>query len=274
MILFVLILLIGTMSGSLSLAEAASLPINAGAQSWEYSEFTKAFNQYLHTTNPAPGYLFLALGLGLVIVLVLELFRRQRESRKESQPRSSTVTTATGTSQRRAWARVQSSLDCSFVIDHSPQSPPDKTNTAPAVIKEEELRGLIVDLSGGGCKITTPYELQIGDKLELFLELGSRRKTALKGEVVRTEQEPDSEQTFAGVMFLDIREAIRDQIISWMFKHQQNILEGQRRLAEGLCLRCGKPLTEGMRQQTIFCSKCNRIQRLGSRNPQSLSSGK
>lgn len=267
-------MLIGTMSGSLSPAEAASLPINAGTQAWEYSEFTKAFNQYLHTTNPAPGYLFLALGLGLIIVLALELFRRHRESRKESEPLPSTATRATDTTQRRSWARVESSLDCRFVVARSPQSPPDNANTNPSVIKEEELRGLIVDLSGGGCKITTPYELQVGDKLGLFLELGSRRRLALKGEVVRTEKEPDSEQTFAGVMFLDIREAVRDQIISWMFRYQQNILEGQRRLAEGLCLRCGKPLTEGMRQQTIFCSKCNRIQRLSSRNPQSLSSGK
>jgi len=98
----------------------------------------------------------------------------------------------------------------------------------------------------------------------MTLELEPKRKLTIKGQVVRTEKKSDDDQSFfAGVQFQDMREAVRDQIITWMFKHQQEILEGQRRLAEGLCLRCGKPLSEGMRQQTIFCSKCSRMKNEG-----------
>jgi len=258
--LLALILLVGAALSPLSPVEAVALPVDFGAQNWEYSEFTKAFNRYLQSRNPVLSYLFIALGVGLIILIVLELLRSRRESRIDQDAQPSTDTPDNNPAQRRAWARVESSLDCHFII----RSHDSTTVSGDFLPDEEEIRGLIVDLSGGGCKIATAFKLQVGDEMNLYLELEPQRRLAIKGEVVRIETDEDSNQTFAGIRFKDIREGVRDKIISWMFKHQQNILEGQRRLAEGLCLRCGKPLTEGMRHQTIFCSKCNRLQNINS----------
>lgn len=263
MILLVLSLLIGTLSSPLFPVEAATLPVDFGA-TWEYREFTQAFSRYLHSTNPVLGYLFAAMGVGLIFLLILELIRRSREPKVEPEPTSSDASDSE-TVQRRAWARIESSLDCRFVITRFDDSPATSLEDTASSSKTAEIKGLIVDLSGGGCKIATSYQLQVGDELELYLELEPRRRFALKAEVVRIDTDEDNDQILAGIKFKDIREAVRDQIISWLFKHQQSILEGQRRLAEGLCLGCGKPLTEAMREQTIFCAKCNRIQKSGYR---------
>lgn len=254
--LLALILLVGATISPLSPVDAAALPVDFGAQDWEYSEFTKAFSRYLQSTNPVVSYLFIALGVGLIILIVLELLRRRRESRIDQDAQPSTDTPDNNPAQRRAWARIESSLDCRFII----RSHDSTTVSGDFLPNEEEIKGLIVDLSGGGCRITTSFELKVGDEIELYLELDPQRRLAVKGEVVRIETDADSNQTFAGIRFKDIREAVRDQIISWMFKHQQSILEGQRRLEEGLCLRCGKPLSEAMRQHTVFCYKCDRLQ--------------
>jgi Tfp pilus assembly protein PilZ len=246
-----------------SLVQAAAPSIQIGAQTWEYSEFTKAFREYLRgDDSPIINHLFLALGLGLIALTIFELSRRRLKSNSPSEPSPSSDDSAE-TVQRRAWARIESSLHCRFIITHPRQSSAADSEFADA--DEEELEGLIVDLSGGGCKIATAHPLQVGDELELFLELEPRNRLVIRGEVARTESGTDTDQIFAGVKFSKIRESVRDQIISWMFKHQQTILEGQRRLAEGLCLRCGKPLSEVMRQQSVFCSKCSRLQNDGYR---------
>lgn len=252
LILAALSLLISVVLIPLSSLKAATLPVVMGAN-WQYREFTDAFRQYLESTNPAAVYLSIAVAIGIIIMVIMEIFRQRREPGGESIYSSSTDTTDSGLVQKRSWARVEFALDCLFVITQSQDS---------QVANSKEIQGLILDLSGGGCKIATSCELQVGDELELYLELGTQqRRLALKGEVVRVDKESDNAQTFAGIMFKEIREAIRDQIITWTFKHQQTILEGKRRLAEGHCLRCGKPLPEGMRHQTVFCSKCNRIQK-------------
>lgn len=249
-------------TGSLSsLAEAAGLPLAFGA-TWEYSEFTEAFRRYLQSRNPLFAYLFVAAALVLVVLLVKEVFRTRRESGIELESISSAGNIPDDNDnkpvQRRAWARVESSLDCYFIISRAAA---EGTGTSPSGAKTAKRKGLIVDISGGGCKIATPHELQVGDELEIFLDLAPRQRLALKCQVVRIEKDDDSDQTFAGIMFKDISEAVRDQIIAWTFKHHRSILEGQRRLAEGRCLRCGKPLSEVMCQESVFCSKCDRVQK-------------
>ncbi|NLW44526.1 MAG: PilZ domain-containing protein [Syntrophomonadaceae bacterium] len=241
-------------------AEAAAFPLVFGA-TWEYSEFTEAFRNYLYSRNPLFAYLFVALALVLVALLVREIIRTRRDAGiEESISPAGNKTDDNGDKpvQRRAWARVQSSLDCYFVI--SRESAED-TGSGSTHTPKAKLRGVILDISGGGCKIATPHQLQVGDELELFLELEPRRRWALKCQVVRVEKQANDDQMYAGIMFKDISEAVRDQIISWTFKHQQSLLEGQRRLAEGRCLRCGKPLSEAMRQESVFCSKCERVQK-------------
>lgn len=263
-ILFILSLLIFTVCHPAPFVQASTFPVESGVQTWEYSEFTKAFNEYLTGRNSTFSYLFLAMGLFLVALLAFELLRRARKFRsQEDDCIPSPIAPPTKAEQRRAWARLESSLMCRYMVTPSRPSLTQnmKTTSSSGADKEAEMEwGLIVDLSGGGCKIATSRDLRVGDELDLLLELEPRHRLALKGQVARTERGSNADQTFfAGVEFKEIREAVRDQIISWMFKHQQNILEGQRRLAEGLCLRCGKLLTEGMRQQTVFCSKCNRL---------------
>lgn len=262
--LLILCLLIVYIIAPPSPVQAGTLPVVIGAN-WEYREFTEAFNRYLNGDDSAiVNHLFLALGLGMMALIIFELIRRRLKPNDQSESLPTVDNTDAENVQRRAWARVESSLHCRFIVTQSQKSPAADSGLAE-VDEEEELMGLIVDLSGGGCKIATAHELQVGNKLELFLELEPRRRLVIKGEVARTEKGTDNDQMFAGVKFTEIRESVRDQIISWMFKHQQNILEGQRRLAEGLCLRCGKPLTEGMRQQSVFCSKCSRLQHDGYR---------
>lgn len=258
--LFILGLLFVVAGGLPSQAEAAALPLAYGA-TWEYGEFTDAFRSFLYSRNPLSVYLFITIALVLEALLIRELFRYRRGYEIKAESRSSAGAEPGDNNnkpiQRRAWARVESCLDCHFIIS---QETDEDTETKPHS-KASTLKGLIVDLSGGGCKIATPIELQVGDELELFLDLGGRRRLTLKCQVVRVERDTESDQTFAGIMFKDITEAIRDQIISWTFKHQQSILEGQRRIAEGRCVRCGKPLTEVMRQESVFCPKCDRAQK-------------
>ncbi len=249
-------------TGSLpSQAEAAALPLVYGA-TWEYSEFTEAFRSFLYSRNPLSVYLFIAVVLVLVGLLIREIFRYRRESGIKVETKSSDGNEPGDNDnkpvQRRAWARIESCLDCYFILS---QETAEGAATRPSGAKATKLKALVVDLSGGGCKIATSHELQVGDELELFLDLEPQRRLALKCRVVRVEKDADSDQTFAGIMFKDITEAVRDQIISWTFKHYQSTLEGKRRMEEGRCVRCGKPLSEVMRQESIFCAKCDRMQK-------------
>ncbi len=249
-ILFVLSLLVIFIFCHAPPVQAIPHPVEDGIQTWKYNEFTKSFNRYMSNRNPILSYLFLTIAVGLVALLGFEFLQRARNKiNKQKSPAPLDDSSTEGTRQRRAWARIEASLMCHYTVTHSPLSAPDS--------KDKEW-GLIVDLSGGGCKIATSRELHVGDTLDLLLEFEPRRKLALQGQVVRTEKETNTDHTFfAGIEFKNIQEPVRDQIIAWMFKHQRNLIEGQRRLEEGRCLRCGKLLSEKMRQQSMFCIQCD-----------------
>jgi len=229
-----------------NLALAGAYPADHGILTWEYSEFTKAFRSHLQNNSLAhlvPLIAMLIIGLLGYQYYQNRLFRQKR-LQELAEARSAIASLP---EQRRAWHRIQSSLDCSFKMIHN-----DKP--LPTLHK-----GRIVDLSGGGCRIASKQNLQIGDSLLMNLQLNPRQKLAIKGTVVRTEFEDDScPDCTAGVQFLDMSEKARDYIIKWMFKHHQAIAEGTRRVNEGLCLRCGKPLPIDLRE-TLFCSQCQSI---------------
>ncbi|NLB17569.1 MAG: PilZ domain-containing protein [Syntrophomonadaceae bacterium] len=243
----VLVLSLFLIGSAASVALAGTSPSEYGILTWEYSEFTKAFRAHLQNNNLAHLVpLLIALIIGVLGYQYYQHRLFRQEKLKELEEARSTV--ASLPTQRRTWHRVQSSLDCTFKVIHDNES-------------EQTLHsGRIVDLSGGGCRIASTQNLQIGDALFLNLQLNPRQKLAIKGVVTRTEFEndEDSKICLAGIQFQEINEKSRDSIIKWMFKHHQAVAEGNRRIEDGLCLRCGKPLSNASRDN-LFCPKCQSI---------------
>jgi c-di-GMP-binding flagellar brake protein YcgR len=86
-------------------------------------------------------------------------------------------------------------------------------------------KGILLDISGGGCRLSTNYKLKLKDIIvtEIPMDSGTIK---VMGEVVRVDRQPD-DNYYCGVNFLDIDERTRDKIIKYIFtlmrKQRMNI---------------------------------------------------
>ncbi len=120
--------------------------------------------------------------------------------------------------QRRKFVRV----DVAFYIKYAKL---DKTSAVSNLEQEQSYKGIMLDLSGGGFRISTDYKLSIHDRI--ITELPANDDTLMvMGEVVRVEKSPDGKY-LCGISYVDISERIRDKIIQYIFtlmrKQRRNV---------------------------------------------------
>lgn len=79
-------------------------------------------------------------------------------------------------------------------------------------------RGMILDISGGGVKLSCNEDLQVKDHLYLRLDLGSKRVVA-KGEIVhKTINRRDGRTKYIyGIKFINLPEKTREEVIRFVF---------------------------------------------------------
>ncbi|WP_163193198.1 flagellar brake protein [Clostridium thermarum] len=76
-------------------------------------------------------------------------------------------------------------------------------------------KGILLDISGGGCRLSTGQRLQLKDIIvtDIPTDKGTIR---VMGEVVRVEKQPD-DNYYCGINFTIIDERTRDRIIQYIF---------------------------------------------------------
>jgi c-di-GMP-binding flagellar brake protein YcgR len=106
--------------------------------------------------------------------------------------------------QRRRFVRVP--IVCSIEYSKFGNNSGNKT-----------LKAIMVDLSGGGMRIKLSEEVNLGDKLNVYMPLGEGQLN-VKGEVVRLEKEEDSKRNICGISFIDLDERTREKLIKFIFQ--------------------------------------------------------
>ncbi|HHY13140.1 MAG TPA: flagellar brake protein [Thermoanaerobacterales bacterium] len=80
------------------------------------------------------------------------------------------------------------------------------------------------DISGSGMCIVSRKKVEVGDELNIFLNLKCFGKIQVKGKVVRVEYKKEEPYPYeSGVEFYDLTESNRETIIRYIFKEQRRI---------------------------------------------------
>jgi c-di-GMP-binding flagellar brake protein YcgR len=85
----------------------------------------------------------------------------------------------------------------------------------------KELKGILVDLSGGGTRIKLHEKLEKDDVLLISIPLGND-KISVKAEVIRVEFEELSKLYVCGMSFIDLDERTRDKLIKYIFQEMRD----------------------------------------------------
>lgn len=122
--------------------------------------------------------------------------------------------------QRRQFVRVSASLNMRFIRLSSDEIDKEIDYSKKAIYK-----GILLDISGGGCRLGTTERLNLKELIEADLILEEERIKVL-GEVVRVEKQKDNIY-YCGIRFDNIDERTRDKIIKFIFtlmRKQRNSL--------------------------------------------------
>jgi c-di-GMP-binding flagellar brake protein YcgR len=92
--------------------------------------------------------------------------------------------------------------------------------TYKIVGEDEEYRGMIQDISGGGLRCQVDKKLEIGTQIECSFTLDEEVKVI--GKVVRYEESLEKGYEI-GVCYVDIEEKMREKIIRYIFEEQRKI---------------------------------------------------
>lgn len=111
--------------------------------------------------------------------------------------------------QRRDYFRLQVSGTVDLYQKDPKQDQPQKINEAR-----------LLDISGGGIKIQTKNKFNTGDELILFLKNIFDSKEFIRAKVIRIKKENEELYNY-GLLFLDIEEEQREDIIQWIFVYQR-----------------------------------------------------
>jgi hypothetical protein len=86
----------------------------------------------------------------------------------------------------------------------------------------------LVNISGSGIRLTTSEKFSIGDILEIKTFLSSQKHCALciYGKIVGIEEDPEGYQT--SLSFIHLDDAVRDEIIKFVFDREREILREKR----------------------------------------------
>lgn len=80
------------------------------------------------------------------------------------------------------------------------------------------VRGIMVDLSGGGMRIKLSNDqLSIGNLIKVYIPVGDDN-VEVKGEVVRVEKDDPNKMNICGINFLDLDDRNREKIIRFIFQ--------------------------------------------------------
>ena len=135
--------------------------------------------------------------------------------------------------QRREYYR----LPCNIEVEVTPMHVTEvisysKEHVMPQEMMNEMIKGMIIDLSGGGIKIVTKIEFRKNDYLavKFFINLDSGLKEIkLIGRVVASIQSPnDRHYYYNRVQFKEISMEIRDSIVKYIFEQQRKIQQKER----------------------------------------------
>jgi c-di-GMP-binding flagellar brake protein YcgR len=85
----------------------------------------------------------------------------------------------------------------------------------------KELKGIMVDLSGGGTRIKLHEKLEKGDVLLINMPLG-KDNISVKGEIVRVDFEELNKLYVSGISFIDLDERTRDKLIKYIFQEMRD----------------------------------------------------
>lgn len=83
--------------------------------------------------------------------------------------------------------------------------------------KISDLKGIMVDLSGGGMRIKLQETLGMGDLIQVRMPIGED-VLSLKGKVVRVEFDDENKLYMCGINFVDLDEKVRDKLIRFIFQ--------------------------------------------------------
>lgn len=90
-------------------------------------------------------------------------------------------------------------------------------------VKEEIISVLTKDISGGGVRVISKKEIKVGSIAEIKIETG-KKPIIVQGEVLRCVPYEESDYNFdIGIVFKDIGEKVREQIISFVFEYQRRM---------------------------------------------------
>lgn len=119
--------------------------------------------------------------------------------------------------QRRNYFRLPCNLEANYKVIT------EDADSSSEIEEEEDEKGLVVNLSGGGLLLVTSRSLLPGTLLYLHLILQckkGKKEMRLKGRVVRSSPLKVNNKTLryrCGVEFVEISEKERDKIISFLF---------------------------------------------------------
>lgn len=106
--------------------------------------------------------------------------------------------------QRRKFVRVQNINEVEYVKLES------STNQKP-------IKAVMVDLSGGGMRIKFKEDVKLGDKVKVWIPMGTE-PIEVKGQVVRIEMIENTKRNICGVSFIDLEERVREKVIKLIFQ--------------------------------------------------------
>jgi len=87
--------------------------------------------------------------------------------------------------------------------------------------EDEEIDGMMKDISGGGIKVYSKVPLPVGTKVDCKIYLKDNEIIDVTGKVVRSYREPDVNEHITGISFLGIPENTRSKIIAFIFERQR-----------------------------------------------------
>lgn len=217
-----------------------------------HQSINRAFTETTVDHTPVSDYLFLiGLAFFLLVLLTCIYWLKTHNKRTVSVSTSFNPTpgyyNGNGTWRRRNWVRVPAGLDLLYA--------PAETGEVEKNPESRKVR--IHDISGGGLLFKSPDKLEINQVLKMVLTLSPDRQFQLTGRVARViETSTDGPGFLVGVEFVELSNGIRDQITKWVFARQQKLILRKKRMAEGTCLRCGKPLPGEIKDDLAYCPHC------------------
>lgn len=156
--------------------------------------------------------------LSLVGVLAVAAFRISWRKEKESEKKvpAKIRLRPLGPKQNRKWYRMKFSMEFEWI---------------PATMAEKAQQkhyktGRLVDISGGGLCFKTAEEINAGDEILLFLDIGEKKPMVINGKVLRAEKETGRNSALFKVSleFLRLLRGERDRIISFITKRQRSVV--------------------------------------------------